>query len=158
MDHLSAPIRRAIICNKRSLPSRRSLQWDRSTSRLRPSIGESHRLEESLELKYRTPLAYLVRLAHPSPFPIMWPCRPKGRLSRFHYPGARRVLDLGGIGGALLDIHHDRPPALTGVLQMLCDRVVIFLPSIQGSLAKETCSVIRVGLIGLVVETRMGQL
>jgi len=58
----------------------------------------------------------------------------------------------------LLDIHHDRPPAVGGVFQMLRDRIVVLLPSIQRSPAKEAHRIIRVGLIGLVVETRMRQL
>lgn len=41
---------------------------------------------------------------------------------------------------------------------MFCQWVIILLPSIQPSVAQETCCVVGVALVGLVVETCMRQL
>lgn len=101
---------------------------------------------------------YLFRLTDPASFPIVRPQLTKRRQSRLSYRVARRVFDLRGVGAVLLDVHHEGPTALRGMLQMFCDRVVLFLPSIERSATQETCRVVGVRFVGVVEETRMRQL
>lgn len=57
-----------------------------------------------------------------------------------------------------LDIFHDRPSTILRKCQVFCDRIVLFLPSIKCTLAEKASCIIRVCLVGFIVETRMRQL
>lgn len=84
-------------------------------------------------------------------------CR-ESRSSCFGDSSARWILDLGWIRAALLNIHHDRPATVRRMLQVLCNRIVLFFPTIQASATEKAYCIIRISFVGFVVEARMRQL
>jgi hypothetical protein len=91
-------------------------------------------------------------------FSIVRPCRTECRPSRFHDCRAGRILNLGGVGRILLDVHHGCPATVGRMLQMLRNWIVIFLPPIKGSFTEKAGRVIGVGVIGFVIEACVCQL
>lgn len=148
-----------------SQPSKDNLQYTQLAKSLLSSVGQKYHPASTIyrrckpkEYKYREVTRYLVRLAYPALFPIMRPCRTKCCQSRLCDPVARRVFNGGGVGAALLEVHHDGPSAVRCMLEMLCNGVVVLFPAIQRPVALETCCVIGICLVWFVVESGVCQL
>lgn len=88
----------------------------------------------------------------------MRPEQTKCFCSGFHNPLTCWIFNLGGVRAVSLDIHHNRPSTVLRECQMFRDRIVLLFPSIDGALAQEASCVIRIRLMGFIVETRMRQL
>ena len=97
---------------------------------------------------------YLLHLTSPAPLTFMWP-----RRSKSHSPSVQGLFRHGifqavaAILNILLNRNRDCPTTIRRMLQVLLERIIVFLPAIQVTLTKVTCCIVRAGGCRLVEES-----
>lgn len=102
---------------------------------------------------------YLLRLANPASFILVRPGSPKSHLPRVLHPLRHWVLQaFFAIFDSLFDSNGDCPATIRRVFKVLLNGVVIFLPSVEITLAKVARNVVGARRSRLVEEARLRKL
>jgi hypothetical protein len=142
-----------------SHPSRANEQYVQVAISSNSIVGVYFHPESTIYIKHQVCLPsednaqlYLSNLAFPALFSFVRPFICKCSFSSLDHPDGRRIF-LAQCPILLLNCRNNRPATVWRMLQVLNQRIIIFLPSIQRFMAEEAGDIVGVALSWVVEET-----